>query len=415
MLLCGRIRETLKKRHRKLLGEYSFTISDSIETADHSAWDYVNGNRNLFLSADYLQLLESQAKSNYFFRYIIVYDKKVPLAIAYFQIIDFTTEIFGDLVTAQLSSLQSTRAKLFQRYVSKTKGHVILRLVTLGNNFVSGEHGFAFAKEIRKEMKFKLLQKVTEVISKEEKLRGRISATLVKDFFVDSVPERNALKHDNFIEFSVEPNMIIEVPEEVTSLSDYIALFSKKYRKRTRDIFKAGESIEKRVLTAEDVEKLNRQIFSLYENVYNNAKFKLVKLPADYFKKAKKVFGERFIVNGFFRDNELVAFNSAFLLGNCEVEAHFIGFDYSMNKEFELYQNILYNLVETAITHKCSHINLGRTAAEIKSTVGAKAQNLICFLKPQNTVSKLVMRPFISYLQPGEWVPRNPFKEEAFA
>ena len=94
------------------------------------------------------------------------------------------------------------------------------------------------------------------------------------------------------------------------------------------------------------------------------------------------------------------------------LEAHYIGFDYEMNNRFNLYQNILYSMINEAIIHKQTVVNLGRTAAEIKTTVGAKAENLICYIKPQNTISKLIQKPFISFLQPAEWIPRNPFKEE---
>jgi len=44
--------------------------------------------------------------------------------------------------------------------------------------------------------------------------------------------------------------------------------------------------------------------------------------------------------------------------------------------------------------------------------VGAKAHELVCYIKPQNTVSKVILNPFINFLQPTEWIPRNPFKEE---
>ncbi|MBC7862372.1 MAG: hypothetical protein IAF38_05305 [Bacteroidia bacterium] len=412
MMLCEKIKESFGRRRRKLFADYTFFISDKISKIDLEAWQKVNSGNNLFLSPDYLNLLEISEDENYHFRYVIVYEKKTPVAISYFQVIDFSAALFGEMVSGQLSSMQSKRAKLFQTYLEKTKGQVVLRLVTLGNNFVSGEHGVAFAKDISKENQFALINKLSEIISKEEKLHGRISATLVKDFYSNSLPVNNELKEQSFLEFGVEPNMVIELPEKVKSIADYLALFSKKYRNRAKNIFKLSEAIEKRELTAAEIVKLNGKIFALYEQVYNNAKFKLVKLHKNYFVDAKKVFEEKFVVVGFFLDNKLVAFNSAFLLENGELEAHFIGFEYSINKEYELYQNMLYNLVDTAIKNKKQRINLGRTAAEIKSTVGAKAEELTCYVKPQNTVSKMVMSPFLNFLRPSEWVPRNPFKEE---
>ena len=125
----------------------------------------------------------------------------------------------------------------------------------------------------------------------------------------------------------------------------------------------------------------------------------------------KKIFRDRFIVVGYFKEGKLVSFLSAIVLEH-ELEAHYIGLDYAANKDLELYQNILYKYIDLAIERGIKRVNLGRTASEIKSTVGAKAYDLHCYVRPHNTLSKLVLKPFCSFLQPSEWVPRNPFKEE---
>lgn len=148
----------------------------------------------------------------------------------------------------------------------------------------------------------------------------------------------------------------------------------------------------------------------LYTQVYNQAKFKLGHLSANYFVDVMSSSPQSFYVDGWFLNGEMLSFACGFCLEN-EVEAHYIGFDYDRNKEFELYQTILYSYVEQAILVKKIKINLGRTASEIKTTVGAKAHDLLCYIKPQNTVSKIIMKPFMQFLQPTEWVPRNPFKE----
>jgi hypothetical protein len=287
-----------------------------------------------------------------------------------------------------------------------------MRLVTCGNNFVSGEHCFAYSSKIKREEAFFILDKISNTVSKEEKLRGTISATLIKDFYINHLPKEKALEKNKFIEFTVEPNMIIEIPENLGGLDDYLALYSKKYRNRAKNIFKNGVQIVKKNLSIEEIKKLEPEIYKLYENVFSNAKFKLVKLAENYFYEMKKTFADTFFVTGYFLENKLVAFDSGYFLPDDTLEAHYIGVNYEINKEHELYQNILYHFIELAISHKKKHLNLGRTASEIKSTVGAKAHELVCYIKPQNRVSKVVLNPFISFLQPTEWIPRNPFKED---
>ena len=107
-----------------------------------------------------------------------------------------------------------------------------------------------------------------------------------------------------------------------------------------------------------------------------------------------------------------MAFASAFVMPDKSLEAHYIGMDYNFNAEYCLYQNILLSMINEGLLHGCDRVNLGRTASEIKTTVGAKPVDLICYIKPQNTISKIIQKPFISFLQPGEWIPRNPFRDE---
>ncbi len=401
-----------KKPQRKLVGNYTFTFYESMMEVDKSAWNEVILSSNFFLSPDYLQLVENLHKPQIAHRYAIVFQNKLPVFVCCFQVIDFTADVFGGLVESQITDLTSKRLKLFDKYIDKYKDHVIMRLVTCGNNFVSGEHCFAYSSKIKREEAFFILDKISNTVSKEEKLRGTISATLIKDFYINQLPKEKILEENKFIEFTVEPNMIIEIPENLGGLDDYIALYSKKYRNRAKSIFKVGTQITKQNLSVEEIKKLEPEIYKLYENVFSNAKFKLVKLASNYFYEMKKTFADTFFVTGYFLENKLVAFDSGYFLPDDTLEAHYIGVNYEINKEHELYQNILYHFIELAITHKKKRLNLGRTASEIKSTVGAKAHELVCYIKPQNRVSKVVLNPFISFLQPTEWIPRSPFKED---
>ena len=401
-----------KKPQRKLKGNYTFTFYESMIEIDPFVWRDVLGPFDFFLDPLYLQLIENLHKPQMAHRYAIVYKEKKPVFLCYFQVIDFTADVFGELVESQITDLKSRRLKLFDRYIDKYKDHVVMRLVTCGNNFVSGEHCFAYSTNIGRGEAFFILEKISNVVSKEEKLRGTISATLIKDFYIDNLPKEKVLTENKFIEFIVEPNMIIEIPSGITSLNEYVALYAKKYRNRAKNIFKSGAQITKKNFTDEEIKIHNKQIYALYEQVFMHAKFKLVKLAEDYFYEMKKNFTDIFFVTGYFLEDKLVGFDSGYHLPDNTLEAHYIGIDYEINKEYELYQNILYYFIEQAIISKKKYLNLGRTVSEIKSTVGAKAHDLVCYIKPQNTVSKVVLNPFINYLQPTAWIPRNPFKED---
>lgn len=413
MVFCRTYNDKRRKRpQRKLEGDYTFTFYGSKVEVIPSEWEKVCENNNFFMCLSYLETIEKLHAPTITSRYVIIYKKKEPVFIAYFQVVDFKADVFGELIQSQINEVQSKRLKVFDKYVDKYKDEVIMRLVTCGNNFESGEHGFAYKDKISREEAFHLLEKINEVISKEEKLSGTIGATMLKDFYKAGLPKTKTLEENKYVEFAVDPDMVIEFAEGINNVTDYIATFSKKYRNRAKGILKAGAGLVKKDLSEQEVKKHNKQIFKLYENVFSHAKFKLVKLAENYFYELKKAFPDRFFVTGYFLEDKLVGFDSGYFLPGNKLEAHYIGLDYEVNKEHELYQNILYHYIEIALSKKQKQLDLGRTAAEIKSTVGAKANELVCYLKPQNTLSNIILKPFINFLEPAEWVPRNPFKEE---
>lgn len=396
---------------REINDRFSFTLFEKADSILASDWDIITQHKSPFLSRAYLKIIEKSEHSRLKCRYVIVYYKQKACGIIYYQVVDFKASVFGDLMNQQVESLKSRRMNLFEKYIDSNKDEVLMRLFTCGNNLISGEYGFLFNEIIKNTEANEIVLKISDIVSKEEKLRGTISAILIKDFYKALEPKK-IFDSEKYTSCLVEPNLKVQLPSTVKSLSDYIELFSKKYRNRAKSIFKNAESLERKKLSLEEVLRYENKMYALYESIFDKAKFRLIKLPKNYFSEVKKQFGTHFTINAFFYKNELIAFGTSFVLEDSTLEAHYIGFDYDQNKQFDLYQNLLYCAINEGIEHGCRCVNLGRTASEIKTTVGAKAQDLICYIKPQNTVSKLILKPFISFLQPAEWTPRNPFKEE---
>lgn len=409
--LCDRIIQKNKfKPYKKLFGNYSFSCFDEIENIPFDQWNEAINEKNHFLSHSYLGIIHKQKTENFRFRYVIVYNRIKPIGVVYFQINDFSASLFGELMSHQINELQCKKNSVFQKYIKHSEDETIMRLVTCGNNFISGEHGF-YLNVNSKKTTFKIIEGIIDCVSRAEKLRGKISAVLVKDFYEEGFGDKDCWYCTKFKHFNVEPNMIIDLPINVLNLTDYLNFFSKKYRNRAKGILKTSASLTKKRLSVDEVIKYNDTLYGLYFQVFTQAKFKLVQLSKTYFSDVIKTQPDLFYIDAWFLNDEMVSFASGFYLIN-EIEAHYVGFDYSINKEYELYQTILYSYIEEAIDKKKSKINLGRTASEIKTTVGAKAHELLCYIKPQNAVSKLILKPFMQFLQPTEWIPRNPFKEE---
>jgi len=415
LIHCSKIPNKKKSALRKKASDFAFAVFDSVAMVNTEHWNRIVGHGSEFLDLHYLGVLERNNPENMRFHYSIIYKEMVPVAIAYFQVIDFSADSFGSMLEQEDAEATCIVTSYLKKYLAnhliRSAEKINMRLLLCGNAFVSGEHGFACVPEVNKTEAFDALADVIYRISRAEKLRGKIAAVLVKDFYKSTVENADELKEYKYYDFEVEPNMIVEIPSSWKSFDDYMAAISKKYRSRAKTIIKKGAGLERRNFSAEDISANAQQIIRLYNNVHLKARFRLASLSATYFTEMKKELGKKFVFIAYYRQEQLVGFKTSFLLKH-EVEAHFIGIDYSLNKELELYQNILYDYLKEAIAKGAKELQLGRTASEIKSNVGAKAHELTCYIRHRNPISNRIIKPFVDYLKPSEWVPRNPFKEE---
>ena len=139
----------------------------------------------------------------------------------------------------------------------------------------------------------------------------------------------------------------------------------------------------------------------------------MVVLNETYLLGLKQQLGEQFRVFAYFHEGRLVAFYST-IHNHEELDAHFLGYEKALNHDFQLYLNILYDIVKIGIAGGCDRIVFARTALEIKSSIGATARELWCYLRHQNAIANKFAGTLLDYLKPvEEWLPRHPFKEDA--
>ncbi|KPU44827.1 hypothetical protein OXPF_19130 [Oxobacter pfennigii] len=145
------------------------------------------------------------------------------------------------------------------------------------------------------------------------------------------------------------------------SFDEYLSKLRSHYRYRYKKAFKKLDAISIKALNSSD---FNFEHYSLYEQVYDKSQFKLEKLSFEFFKNA----GEN--IMEFSLSNTPVAFIQYKIVGR-EMVFLFGGMDYALNKEYDLYINMLLYIVRLAIENNCTHINFGQTAEEIKCRLGA--------------------------------------------
>ena len=89
-----------------------------------------------------------------------------------------------------------------------------------------------------------------------------------------------------------------------------------------------------------------------------------------------------------------------------------MGLDYDFNKEYSIYQRMLYDFVDLSIKIKAPELRLGRTAELIKSSIGAEPVDMKLYVRHINTISNKLLTTFISSISPKEFELRLPFNKD---
>lgn len=389
---------------------YSFFRSIAAAGQD---WAAAAPAHDLFLQRPYLEILEQNPPRGMRFAYSIFYKNEQPVGVAYFQIKYFK----GDDNIRDLNQTSEKDPCFFTAlgnwFKKKVAQQVAADILILGNMLLTGEHGYHFDfQEISQQQAMRLLEEASVKLLKEMERDGvKMPVILVKDLVPQNrLTQGNFWQEKNFVEFEIQPNMVMNL--EWDNFEGYLKAMSTKYRTRAKRAFKKLDGIEKRELSFAEMCNNLPKIYHLYEEIARNAGFNMVDLNENYLTSLRRDLPE-FRAFGYFLEGNLVAFFTTIRNGS-ELEAHFLGYEKSLNHDYQIYQNILYEIARMGIEMEgVEQIVFARTALEIKSTVGAAPQDLYCYLRHQNSFANKFAGSILDYLKPVEaWQQRHPFKEE---
>ena len=116
-----------------------------------------------------------------------------------------------------------------------------------------------------------------------------------------------------------------------------------------------------------------------------------------------------FRVFGYYLNEELIGFFTLILNGK-HLETYFLGYDAEHQYQNQLYLNMLYNMLGFGINNKFKTVVYARTAMEIKSSVGAKPEAMIVYIKHTNSFMNAILKQIFGLMNPKQkWEERHPF------
>lgn len=358
-----------------------------------SDWDEV-AHSCIFLQKSYLQILEESSPKNMLNTFVGLFEGEELMATAIIQEIDLgLLPSFGERDHAIKTALRNV---LFKQFASK--------LLLVGNNMLSGQNAYACLPNADES---KVIEKLREVV---EFWPNKNHLSIFKDFSESQIQAFQIPAFQSDFTFSSQPNMVFEIKTWWQKEEDYVADLSKKYRDQFKRCRKKGAEISTKELNYEEIVQAEETIFDLYLHVAKNAPFNTFILPKTHFSTFKKHLGSNFILRVYYIENQLVGFTTVIRHGK-ELETYFLGYDEKIQREKMLYLNMLYDLINYGIVQGFERIILGRTALEIKSSIGAKAVKLVGLMQHRLGLIHRNLSWIFPLLEPdATWIERHPYK-----
>lgn len=379
---------------------YHPVIETSIQSVNQVDWASVVQDRNIFLSIPYLEALEKTTERDIDIFYALIYDgEKKPVMVAVYQLVIF-----------EYRKNDHPKAILRHFHNDANKNDCFsMFILVCGNVFSDGENGFLWNSKISEEDAMNQVVEITKRIKSDNSTGKKLSVILFKEFWPQSSSYSDKLKDHKFKDFMIDVNMVLKIHEGWKSMDDYLFSMKTKFRNKAKGAFKKSRLLEVKSLTCEEIIAQKDRIKKLFDNVLERSNYIFGTIEPLTFAEFKKNLGDSFSMRGLFYEEKLIGFSTAFFHKGI-MEANYVGIDYDHNLKFAVYQRLLYDYVDQAISSGSRELQLGRTSELIKSSLGAKPINMKLYAKHKMVLTNLVMSTILGFVSPSKFELRKPFK-----
>jgi predicted N-acyltransferase len=378
----------------------------SVSEISEATWQELNCKNNLYFHKDYLLSVEKNNPDIKFSYIVLVDEDNKATSLATLQIVTFFIDDIKNDLEFIVRKIKNIGRKL--HIFPKKKP---LKLLICGNTFVSGEHGVFIRENQDKKFVIKELAKaILHFVNSDITLKKEVNFFLLKDFVNESLFITDALKDYNYSPFLVEPNMLLNLKENWQNFDDYLAALKTKFRVKAKKALQLSASLQIENVTLKNIEKLLPEMTALYKKVSAKADFNLGDFNLNTYISLKEKLQDNYILKTYSLNEKVVGFMSG-IINNNSLDAHFVGIDYDLNREYAIYQRMLYDYIEIAIDKKIKYLNFGRTASEIKSSIGAVPQDLTMYIRHKKSIKNRILKLFLQRIEPTPFHQKFPFKK----
>ncbi len=386
-----------RRTARRTPSGFELVLSDKIDFVNAQDWDSLTV-QSVFLSRDYLRVLERYSPDNLTARYAMAYADGVPAAIMLLQRVTITGDKF---------SKKKDNDKLRDKTLEKYGEH----LLVCGNVLIWGPRGMAFANDVEPEHIWRAVGEAIYRLRRADKLLGESDLIMVKDFAGDDQTAQDSLRLLGYRSVETEPDMVLDIRPEWKKPEDYLSSLTSSYRSNIKKLAKdcAAANVTFRLLEPTEMLQRADELHALYLQVHEGQGLRLATLNPLYLPAMAQILGARFRCRVAEISGKAVGFVTT-VHDNDYAIGYYIGYDKPSNEAAPIYLTLLGSCIDDAIEMGAKQLSLGRTALEPKAKMGCKPVAVACAVKHRlsaiNPLLSAVTRN-VSHNEPPE---RSPFK-----
>jgi hypothetical protein len=286
---------------------------------------------------------------------------------------------------------------LISRLLHGRSGRLGFSVRVMGTSLGSGDHAFRFLPEIATEQRQRCVEG-TMFFSSSDRGSKIPPVVMAKDTVISGDSQKSPL-FPGWTSMEFDPEMIVYLDPLWNSIEDCMPFLVTKSRTKFKRVQELSKDFQVEDWSLEQLEEGGALLIDLYRSVFDRSGFRLGSLHLEELIESKRFWGDAFVVSVYVLDEQNVGFQCAYVTLDA-TEAFFVGFRPELIKSHAIYQRMLLEFVQLGISAGSKEVRMGRTALDVKSSIGALPRRLQCDVKFRNPLLHFVVQTFAKRFSP---------------
>ncbi|MCM8760735.1 MAG: GNAT family N-acetyltransferase [Candidatus Omnitrophica bacterium] len=361
----------VSKRHKRFF--LKTRVATRIDDIPRDTWDRLFPD--VLESYDFFRTLDESGLEQFSFRYIIVYDKKTPVAVAPCFLVNYSLDTS---INGPLRRLSNSVKKIAPNIFG-------LKAFVCGQPLGPGRIGIVNDPE----RTLKVIVRRMEQVAKKE----RCAIIAFKDFEHSYTSLLDPLQKDGFLKFDSLPTTEMNV--WFKDFEEYLKTLSAASRYDLRRKFRKVDGqvrIDMRIADSLDDHTL-REVYKLYLEIVEKHDMGFELLPMAFFKNLSKNMPGKVKYFLWYIEGKLTAFLLC-LVSEKRLIDYYVGLDYSVAHIYHLYFLKFRDVLNWCIKHGIKEYEMGITGYEPKRRLGFEFIPLYIYARLRNRA----LRPIFAFI-----------------